>query len=54
VLIGITNDAPTLNLEEVEDFRYISEEELKKEIADAPHIFTEWFKIALPKLIVKY
>lgn len=50
VFIGVTNETPTLNLDEVEDFRYISEQELKKEIADAPHLFTEWFKIALPKL----
>lgn len=50
VLIGFCNETPTLNLEEVEDYRYISSEELKKEIADSPHMFTEWFKIALPKL----
>lgn len=53
VFTGVTNMIPVLNRDEVEDYRYLSKEELKKEIADSPHLFTEWFKIALPKLLIQ-
>jgi len=53
VFTGVCNELPILNIEEVEDYRYISEKELKKEIVAAPYMFTEWFKIALPKLIIE-
>lgn len=36
--------------EEVEDYQFINLEELKRSIELQPHIYTEWFKIALPKL----
>ncbi|WP_288461815.1 isopentenyl-diphosphate Delta-isomerase [uncultured Chryseobacterium sp.] len=36
-----------LNKEEVEEVRYISLENLNKEISESPDHFTEWFKIIL-------
>lgn len=36
--------------EEVMDYRYISIEQLDKELKSNPSRFTEWFKIALPEL----
>ena len=45
VFTGQYNDKPLLNPEEVEDWRWISLEELKKSIHSNPHDYTEWFKI---------
>jgi isopentenyl-diphosphate delta-isomerase len=36
-----------LNKDEVEEIRFISAEDLDKEIAETPENFTEWFKIIL-------
>ena len=45
LFIGISDDLPVLNKDEVSDFRYISSQELKNEISSNPEQFTEWFKI---------
>ncbi len=50
VFFGQSNQAPKLNLEEVEDYRYISLEDLKSEINKAPQNFTPWFLIALDRV----
>jgi len=47
VFFGESNQTPTLNLEEVEDFRYVGMEELQIEINENPAHFTPWFLIAL-------
>lgn len=47
VFTGIYNTDFALNEEEVEEVRYISMEDLDKEIAEKPETFTEWFKIIL-------
>jgi len=47
VFIGQYNDEPTLNPEEVEDWRWISLEELKGDIQTNPNHYTEWFKIII-------
>lgn len=44
VLIGTFNQNPSPNPEEVEDYRWISLEQLKNEIAEKPAQFTFWFK----------
>jgi isopentenyl-diphosphate delta-isomerase len=50
VLLGLSDQTPELNLEEVEDFRYIGLEELQTEIKEAPQNFTPWFLIALNRV----
>lgn len=50
VFFGESNSTPTLNLEEVEDFRYIGMEELQIEINENPAHFTPWFLIALDRV----
>jgi isopentenyl-diphosphate delta-isomerase len=45
VLIGYYNNAPILNEDEVEDWKWMSIEAVKKDIALHPHDYTEWFKI---------
>lgn len=47
VFIGNYNSEFNLNKKEVEDVRYISLQDLDKEISANPEQFTEWFKIIL-------
>lgn len=50
VLIGRYSDAPTINLEEVEDWKYIGLDELAEEMNAHPEIYTEWFKIIFDRV----
>lgn len=47
VFTGVYEDNFSLNPDEVEEIRYISMENLDKEIIENPENFTEWFKIIL-------
>lgn len=47
VFTGTYNADFFLNKDEVEEIRYISLEDLDREIAEHPEQFTEWFKIIL-------
>lgn len=49
VFTGIYNGDFQLNNEEVSEIRYISMEDLDKEMKENPNHFTEWFKIILKK-----
>lgn len=44
VFIGVTNQKPTINTDEVDSYRYISYDELKKDIELNPDNYTVWFK----------
>lgn len=50
VFFGQSDETPSLNLEEVEDFRYVGMEELQAEIKERPESFTPWFLIALDRV----
>jgi len=50
VFMGKTNDIPTINSDEVESYRYISTEDLQKEMDENPASFTEWFKILFDRV----
>lgn len=45
VMIGYYNDAPEINSEEVENWKWMSIEDVKKDMQDNPSIYTVWFKI---------
>jgi len=47
VFTGYYNSDFNLNKSEVEEVRYISMENLDKEMSESPEKFTEWFKIIL-------
>ncbi|WP_312090731.1 isopentenyl-diphosphate Delta-isomerase [Chryseobacterium sp.] len=47
VFTGIYDSEFNLNTEEVEEVRFISPENLDREISENPEHFTEWFKIIL-------
>ncbi|MBC8179815.1 isopentenyl-diphosphate Delta-isomerase [candidate division KSB1 bacterium] len=53
VFIGKYEDSITPNPDEVEDYKWINVENLKKEIKENPGIFTSWFKIAFDE-VLKY
>ena len=44
VFIGISDEAPKINPDEVMDYRYISLAGLKKELSQHPENFTVWFR----------
>lgn len=50
VYAGRSDEAPTLNMNEVSALRYISPEALDKEMAENPQIFTPWFKLEWMRL----
>lgn len=45
VMIGYYNDAPNINKEEVEDWKWMEVEAVKEDMANNPEIYTVWFKI---------
>ena len=53
VFIGQYEGPIALNPDEVEDYKWIDVEELKKEMLNKPEIFTSWFKIAFNE-VLKY
>ena len=47
VFIGVTDAVPVPDPGEVAAYRYVSRDELEKEMAAYPAAFTEWFRICL-------
>ncbi len=50
VYIGLYNGTIIPNKEEVATFEYISLENIEQQLMHEPNKFTEWFKIAFPKV----
>lgn len=50
VIFGQYDDAPVMNPEEVADWKYISIENLKKDIESHPERYTIWLQIALKEV----
>tara|TARA_R110002049_G_scaffold609_1_gene3405 strand:+ start:3154 stop:3672 length:519 start_codon:yes stop_codon:yes gene_type:complete len=49
VMVGRYDDAPNINKEEVEAYKWMTLENVKKDIETNPEIYTEWFKIIFDK-----
>lgn len=49
ILVGYYDGEPDLNPSEVNDYRWLSLEDLKTDMAENPDIYTEWFKIIFEK-----
>ena len=45
VMIGYYNDEPNINIEEVEDWKWMPIEAVKSDIQNNPDLYTIWFKI---------
>lgn len=50
VFFGTSNTLPIIDPQEVDSYRYISLQDLKKEISAHPGNFTSWFKIVMEKV----
>ena len=50
VFIGQSDDAPQINREEVESWKYMSIDALKNDILLHPELYTEWFKITFEEM----
>jgi isopentenyl-diphosphate delta-isomerase len=44
-MIGYYNENPNINLDEVEDWKWMKIDEVKEDIDKQPEIYTVWFKI---------
>lgn len=49
ILIGKYNNSPTINNEEVSNWKWMSLDEVKADMKSQPDIYTEWFKIIFDK-----
>ena len=50
VLIGRYSDEPVMNPEEVEDWKYMSLNELASDMKDHPDLYTVWFRIIFERV----
>ena len=49
VMVGYYNDEPKINLDEVADWKWMTLEEVKFDMAEHPENYTVWFKIIFDK-----
>lgn len=49
VFIGFTDNAPSINMEEVNDFKYMDIDDIRKDIETNPDSYTPWFKIIMER-----
>ena len=45
IMIGYFNDAPIINKDEVEAYKWMTLEDVKNDMITNPSLYTEWFKI---------
>lgn len=53
VMVGHYNGNPIINREEVEDFRWMTLDAVRRDIDTNPHLYTAWFKIIFEKSFEK-
>lgn len=49
VFVANYDDGPIMNPEEAEDWKYVSLDELKKDVEERPERYTVWFKLIMQK-----
>ncbi|MGJ8685288.1 MAG: isopentenyl-diphosphate Delta-isomerase [Nonlabens sp.] len=49
VMVGNSNEDPNINPDEVASFKWMTANDIKKDIAAQPDIYTAWFKIIFDK-----
>ena len=54
VYIGRSDEAPVANETEISDWKYISIDDLNKELQDNPEKYTPWFKMEWQRMMDKY
>ena len=53
VMVGSYEDAPNINKDEVESYKWMTLEDVKSDIENNPEIYTAWFKIIFDKSFEK-
>ena len=53
IFVGESDTTPTLNPAEADDWKWVSPEVLRQDIADYPERYSYWFRIALPDVLFK-
>lgn len=51
IYIGWTDNPPSINPEEVHEFKYLTIEKVVEDVKGAPQLYTEWFKISIEKVL---
>ncbi len=54
VFIGRFDGEPSINSSEVQEWKYMDIKEILSEIKRFPELWTEWFKIIMPKIALYY
>jgi isopentenyl-diphosphate delta-isomerase len=54
VYIGLYNENPVINLEEVEAFQWVNLPDVQLDIQTHPSRYTAWFKICLERVVTHY
>jgi isopentenyl-diphosphate Delta-isomerase len=54
VFVGVSDSVPTINLDEVMEYRYISYDDLLAEVDNVPDSFTYWFKKIMNEVFLRY
>jgi len=49
VLVGTYNENPNINIDEVNNFKWMTLEQVKVDMELTPNLYTEWFKIIFDK-----
>jgi len=53
IYIGKTDELPKINLDEAQNYKYMSTEKLTSDINSNPEKYTEWFKLFFPIIVKK-
>lgn len=51
VFVGRTDQKPVIDKSEVESWKYVSADDLRKDVSENPQNYTEWFKIILDNVV---
>lgn len=54
VFMGISDEVPVPNKEEVANFRYMDIEQITYDLLENPDLYTPWFKICLEQVVEAY
>lgn len=49
ILVGNYNNAPSINFDEVADWKWMTLDDVKADMAEQPELYTAWFKIIFDK-----
>lgn len=50
IFVGRSDTLPQINTQEVNDFKYLSLQQIKTDITNRPEQYTAWFKLCIPEI----